>query len=88
MKPESKPPAAGKANTSDPTARPAPQVAHPFWTDGEKRSIEELAAEQGVKPITDLKLLRADFWPEDETADEFIAAVREWRREGTDRGSK
>ena len=54
----------------------------------EPRTIEELAAEQGVKPVTDLKSLVADFWPEDETADDFIAAVRAWRREGTDKGPK
>lgn len=31
-------------------------------------------------PLNDLDALRADFWPEDETADDFIAAVRDWRR--------
>ena len=41
-----------------------------------------LAAEQGVQPIENIDDLRGDFWPEDETADEFVAAVREWRREG------
>ncbi len=51
------------------------------------RTIEELAAEQGVQPVTDFESLLGDFWPEDETADDFIAAVRAWRREGTDRGS-
>jgi hypothetical protein len=48
-----------------------------------KRSWEELAAEQGVKPIASIDDLRADFWPEDESIDEFLAAVREWRRHGT-----
>ena len=41
-----------------------------------------LAAQQGVEPIGDPTDLAGDFWPEDETADEFVAAVREWRREG------
>lgn len=47
------------------------------------KSIEELAAEQGVKPF-DFKAATeeaAGVWPEDESADDFIAAVREWRRE-------
>jgi hypothetical protein len=42
-------------------------------------TVEELAARQGVKPITDLEALRADFWPEEESVDEFIATVRAWR---------
>lgn len=41
-----------------------------------------LAAEQGVRPIGDLSELAGDFWPEDESIDDFIATVREWRREG------
>jgi hypothetical protein len=35
-----------------------------------------------VKPIASIDDLRADFWPEDESIDDFIAAVREWRRNG------
>lgn len=45
------------------------------------RTVEALAAEQGVGPAEDFDKLLGDFWPEDETADEFIAAVRRWRRE-------
>lgn len=40
------------------------------------------AAEQGIRPIDDLSELAGDFWPEDESIDDFIAAVRQWRREG------
>ena len=43
---------------------------------------ETLAIEQGVKPVTDLEALLGDFWPEEETADDFLAAVRRWRSEG------
>lgn len=46
------------------------------------RSLKTLAALQGVKPVKDFNDLLGDFWPEEETADEFIAAVREWRRAG------
>jgi hypothetical protein len=45
--------------------------------------IEALLAQHGVKPIADPKELRGDFWPEDESIDEFIATIRRWRREGT-----
>ena len=40
---------------------------------------EELMAEQGTGPITDISQLRADFWPEEESIDEFVATYREWR---------
>ena len=44
--------------------------------------IDDLAAAQGVSPVTDFDKLLGDFWPEDESPDELIAAVRDWRREG------
>ena len=42
---------------------------------------ETLAAEQGVSPVTDFDELLGDFWPEDERVEDFIATLREWRRE-------
>ena len=42
-------------------------------------TIEELAAAQGVKPVTDLKQL-AGAWPADERDDGFDEAFAEWRR--------
>jgi len=38
-----------------------------------KNTIETAAAEQGVEPVTDFGTLLGDFWPEDESADDFIA---------------
>jgi len=35
-------------------------------------------AEQGTGPITDVAALHGDFWPEEESVEEFVA-VREWR---------
>lgn len=32
-------------------------------------------------PIGKLEELQADFWPEDESVDAFIAATRQWRQE-------
>jgi hypothetical protein len=48
----------------------------------ERPDLDTLAAQQGVRPVTNFDDLLGDFWPEDETADDFIAAVRQWRREG------
>ncbi len=44
--------------------------------------LEELARQQGVSPIEDPSTLIADFWPEDETVEDFLAALEAWHREG------
>lgn len=48
--------------------------------------LRKLILERGITPIT-VDQLRAmgDLWPENESVDDFIAAVREWRREGSHR---
>ena len=43
------------------------------------RTVQELAELQGVQAAHDLNHLRADFWPEEETVDDFVASVRQWR---------
>ena len=42
-------------------------------------TIDELAAEQGVVFPRDPSELLADFWPEEESSDDFLSAMREWR---------
>lgn len=54
-----------------------------FWR---RRTVEELAAEQGVTPVGDPADLRGDFWPENESTDEFLAWLRASRREGKGKG--
>lgn len=44
-------------------------------------TLEELAKQQGVEPVSDPSALVGDFWPEHETAEEFIATLRQWRKE-------
>ena len=46
-------------------------------------TFEELAAQQGVTPIDDLEALLGEPLRGDESAEEFSASLREWRREGT-----
>ena len=53
-------------------------------TEAEAR-LRALLEAQGVRPIQDPEQLVFPDWPEDETVDDFLAAVREWRREGLDR---
>ena len=42
-------------------------------------SIDELIADQRVFFPRDPTDLLGDFWPEDESIDEFLRAMREWR---------
>jgi hypothetical protein len=41
----------------------------------------ELARRQGVTPITSIKELQGDFWPEEESVDEFLELVRSIRHQ-------
>jgi hypothetical protein len=50
-----------------------------FW---ESKTIEEVADEQGVKPIDNPEDLKGDFWPEGESTDDFLAWLRELRQDG------
>lgn len=51
-----------------------------------RAKLDRLIAEQGVTPLTreDIREM-GDLWPEGETVDEFLKAVREWRSENHDR---
>ena len=42
-------------------------------------SVEQLMAEQGTGPITDVSLLHGNFWPAEESVDEFLETLHEWR---------
>ena len=50
----------------------------PYVSSGHP-SVEQLMAEQGTGPITDVSVLHGDFWPEEETVEEFLATLHEWR---------
>ena len=51
------------------------------------KSLFELAAEQGVKPFDFAEARQAaSFWPEDESVDEFVATLREWRQDAPPKG--
>jgi predicted DNA-binding protein len=49
---------------------------------GTPEELQQLFDSQGVKPITDINQLKGDFWPEDESVDDFMAARKEWDKEG------
>ncbi len=65
-------------------AAPIPTAVDGFF--GSRTDLEQLAREQGVNAVSNFDDLLGDFWPEDETADEFIAAVRRWRNDAAPGG--
>lgn len=48
------------------------------------KSIEEMAAEQGIKPFdfAEARSAAAGIWPEDESLDDFTVWLQESRKEG------
>jgi hypothetical protein len=62
-----------------------PTRDHDFW---KRKTVAELAADQGVEPWTaetweKMRVLADELWPTDKDVDEFVAFVREIRREGS-----
>ena len=55
-----------------------PPAAISYSAEGHP-SVEQLMAEQGTGSITDVRLLHGDFWPEEESIEDFLAALHEWR---------
>jgi hypothetical protein len=42
-------------------------------------SIQELMAEQGTGRIMDVSVLHGDFWPHEESVQEILETLHEWR---------
>lgn len=59
-----------------------PMVSGRAFRTQPRRTLQELAAEQGVRPVERFEDLLGSGGPDDETADEMIATIRAWRREG------
>jgi hypothetical protein len=53
-------------------------MADKYIRDGHP-TIDELIVEQGVVFPRDPRDLLGHFWPQEESVDEFLAAMREWR---------
>lgn len=54
------------------TSSPVDLAANDFWS---MRSVDELAQEQQVAPVTDIQVLALPDWPEDESVDDLIAYI-------------
>ena len=58
----------------------APEVSIPSaYSATGHPSIEQLMVEQGTGPIADVSALHGDFWPEEESIEEFLETLHEWR---------
>jgi plasmid stability protein len=71
--------------TPRPASRPDEEALTDLFAGIPRRSAEDLIAlarEQGVKPVERFEDLLGDFWPEDESVDEFLEARRRWQWEG------
>lgn len=62
---------------------PLEDVSSEFWTH---RSIDDLAREQHIPAVSNVRALAMPDWPADETADDVINYVREQR--SLDRGNE
>ncbi|MFQ6099706.1 MAG: MerR family DNA-binding transcriptional regulator [Anaerolineae bacterium] len=49
----------------------------PFWDGQTARAV---ARAQGVRPVQSIDDLWADFWPEDESVEEFRETIHAWRQ--------
>ncbi len=45
------------------------------------KRIKQLVAEQGTRPL-DFEEMLGDFWPKEESTDEFLPMLRAWRSTG------
>jgi hypothetical protein len=50
--------------------------------------LDEIIAQQGKSAIADLSALHGDFWPEEESIEDFLAALHEWRGHKTASSNK
>jgi hypothetical protein len=49
-----------------------------FW---QPQAIESIVASQQTQPVSDVSALKANFWPEDESVDDFIEYVEQQRQD-------
>lgn len=52
------------------------------------KTVDEIGAEQDIHVVGDVSVLYGDFWPPDESADDFLSAVKQWRAGGNARPSR
>jgi hypothetical protein len=54
-------------------------VNDPRYSFDAAPSLEEIVAQQGKSPIHDVSILHGHFWPAEETVEDFLSALDDWR---------
>ena len=65
----------------EPTPRRDASALEELYAFDALPNLDDLAEAQGVQLINDIDDLATDFWPEDESVEDFIAAATEGRHE-------
>ena len=55
------------------------RLNNPSYSFDANPTLDELIAQQGKGPITDVRVLHGSFWPDDEPIDDFLTALHDWR---------
>lgn len=55
------------------------QLNDPRFNFDANPALDELIAQQGKSPVTDLSELHGHFWPDDEPIEDFLTALHDWR---------
>lgn len=51
-----------------------------------RKTLEQIAGEQGKKPMAFAEIRRlGEFFPQDESVDDLVSSVQEWRRDSGER---
>lgn len=67
---------------ADRTEDPVPSCASSVGLHDSSTNLDTLIESQGVRGVGRLEDVLGDFWPEEESLDDFLAAREDWRREG------
>jgi hypothetical protein len=68
-----------ESNPKHRNAAPEEKAASLRYSATGHPSIRELMAVQGTEPIMDVSVLHGDFWPKEESVQEILETLREWR---------
>jgi len=74
-----KPVGAGPIGILEPRRPRLDRAQDPRYSFDADPTLDEIIAQQGKGPVTDLSVLHGDFWPEEESVEEFLEALHEWR---------
>lgn len=66
-----------RQQTSQPAARERPATVR--YSAAGHPSIGQLMTAQGTGPITNPSVLHGNFWPEEESIEDFLEALHQWR---------